>query len=468
MTTRSRVLLLGLAALMAAPAVTFATNGYFAIGYGMKSRGMGGVGVAYAQDSMAAAANPAGMAWVGTRIDVGAEFFHPPRRVAANGDRYGFHTPTSVVPPSGTVPVAAESSGSNLFLIPTAGANYQFNRKMSVGMSVIGNGANTRYMQNFFNVLDPACGSPSEPKPCGALGVQLMQMQMLPTVAYKLTPTQSIGASLIIGVQTFRAYGLGDFAIPQFAFSSDTNNMTNKGNDWSYGGGARVGWLGNFFDDRVSLGAMYSSRVYMTRFKKYGGLFAQDGSFDIPALYAVGLALKPNDRWVFAADVQRVLYNSIASVGNRHSTGDLNDPCSQPIGAPGCTNGEPKSHALGASDGWGFGWKNQTAYKVGVSYKWNDNLVVRTGFNYGKSPIPDDQLLFNMLAPAVTEKHFTTGFTYSLSRATEINVSYVHAFKHSQTCEAPTCKTLLTQGPGAYVAAEMYYDALGASLSLKF
>jgi len=33
------------------------TNGYFANGYGIKAKGMGGAGVAYSQDALAAATN---------------------------------------------------------------------------------------------------------------------------------------------------------------------------------------------------------------------------------------------------------------------------------------------------------------------------------------------------------------------------------------------------------------------------
>jgi hypothetical protein len=48
--------------LMLLPLAASATNGYFLIGYGAKSRGMGGVATAYADDSLAAAGNPALMA----------------------------------------------------------------------------------------------------------------------------------------------------------------------------------------------------------------------------------------------------------------------------------------------------------------------------------------------------------------------------------------------------------------------
>lgn len=56
-----------------------ATDGYFAHGYGVKSQGMGGVGIALPQDALAAAANPAGMGLIGNRVDFGVTWFRPTR-----------------------------------------------------------------------------------------------------------------------------------------------------------------------------------------------------------------------------------------------------------------------------------------------------------------------------------------------------------------------------------------------------
>ena len=47
-----------LIAIAAASGSAFATNGYFAHGYGMKAKGMAGVGNALPQDGLAAATNP--------------------------------------------------------------------------------------------------------------------------------------------------------------------------------------------------------------------------------------------------------------------------------------------------------------------------------------------------------------------------------------------------------------------------
>lgn len=448
------------------PMTTQATNGYFLIGYGAKSRAMGGVGIAFPQDAMAASANPAGMAEVDSGVVIGGEFFNPPRRVAAENGVFEFQTPSK----NATV-VDESKSGSNIFLIPSMGGVYKFNRKISMGMTVIGNGANTRYPyeENFYSLT----GLPPN-ETYGTLGVQLLQMQMLPTLTYRPNNNHAVGASLTVSVQQFRAYGLENFSKNEFQFSSDNDHLTNKGNDYSYGAGVRLGWLGKFFKQRLNLGAYYASRTYMTEFDKYSGLFAEQGDFDIPEHYGVGLAIRATDNLVIAADIQQILYSDIASIGNDHPNTSLNDPCTRPISwnggcvTPGASP-VPSSQAMGEDDGFGFGWDDATIYKIGIAYKLNNNWILRAGYNHGDSVIPDDKLLLSMLAPAVIEDHATLGFSYNLDKKSSIDVSYVYGFKNSQTCEVNKgCKTMLTQDPGSYVAAEMEIHALGASFQYRF
>ncbi len=454
---RLHLVMLMVAGLVVAPMAS-ATNGYFLIGYGAKARAMGGAGVAFPQDGMGIASNPAGITEVDDGLVIGGEFFSPPRSAGS---------------PDGGVGVfgfgkGETKSGSNLFLIPSMGFAYKFNRRMTIGFAAIGNGANTRYEEpdNFFDLLADDRHT---------LGVQLLQMQMLPTVAYRLNKQHSVGASLAIGAQQFRAYGIGDFGINEFQFSSDPENLTNRGNDYGYGAGVRFGWLGKFFNQRLSLGLNYASRVYMTKFDKYKGLFAEQGGFDIPENFAAGFALKVTPKLTLAGDVMKILYSDVRSVGNRHPTTSLGDLCSRPISenpancAPDRTTPpEPASNALGNDNGWGFGWEDSVAYKLGAAYEWNDKWTLRAGLNYGKTVIPDDQLLFNLLAPAVDEWHITVGGSYAPSRNHEINFNYMYAFENSQICEAPQCTTLLTQGPGSFVAAKMKIYSLGLSYAYKF
>lgn len=403
---------LGLAAFVLTPLVANATNGYFLIGHGIKSRGMGGAGIALAQQGQTAAVNPAGLIDVGTRIDLDAAVFKPDRRSAC------------CLSPDGVV------SGANYFFIPSAGAAYKFNRKVSLGFAAVGAGASTRFEQNFF-FDDPTLPGPQADESGTVLGINLIQMIMAPGAAYKINNQHSIGAALQIGVQTFRGSGMGD-AFERF--SLHPNHMTEQGNDWSYGAGLRLGWRSHFFNEKFTLGATYATRTYMTEFDKYKGLFAEEGDFDIPENYGVGLAYKPTEKLTLAFDYVRINYNDIASVGNP----------SLPISS------DPNNTVdkLGHPDGPGFEWENQDVFKFGAAYDLNEKWTLRAGFNYGETPIQEnDSLEFNVLAPATVEKHYTVGGTYRLDRNQEINFAYQHGEKNKLKTTIASDTQLPFSGP---------------------
>ena len=459
-------LALGLTFGMTAP--SFATNGYFLIGYGAKARSMGGAGVAYAQDALAAAANPAGMADVKMntmRIDVGGEFFLPKRSFVNDSTTLesGFPGATGAV---------EHTSGSNVFLIPSMGGIYKFNRRLTIGMAAIGNGANTRYDQSVPGI--PSCidgnttggtGSTAFNFNClgsPTVGVQLIQMQMIPGAAYKLTRNQTVGAALTIGVQQFRAYGLQAFGQAGLKYA-DGPNLTNRGNDYGYGMGIRLGWLGKFFDRRLSLGANYASRTYMTKFDRYKDLFAEQGGFDIPEHYALGAAVLVTKKLSVAFDYQRINYSAIRSIGNKGP--DAADPDNFfPKGCQALPDGS-NTCLLGRDQGLGFGWKDQNIYKVGINYDYSSKWSFRAGYNYAKAPMPNDQVLFNFLAPAVSERHVTAGLSYRPSRNIEWSANYMHAFRN--TIKGPTALGPTAGFPvkGENASIDMVINSFGISFA---
>ncbi len=399
-----------IAVAIAAPAA-HATNGYFKIGYGTKNRGLAGAGVAYAQDSLAPAANPAGLTSVGTRLDAGIELFNPQRDAKLDGTFLG-----------GAASQA--DSGATLFAIPNAGFAMSMSG-MSVGFAMVANGGmNTRYNTNIYDeALAPAAAIPVGFLPnTGTLGVNLSQLLMLPTVAVEVTPEHSLGASLVIGYQRFRAYGLGDFAA--FGFSSDPTHLTNKGDDDAWGAGVRVGWTGQLTSS-LTVGATYASKVYMQEFERYAGLFAEKGDFDIPATYSIGLALKASPSVTVAFDVQRIEYSDVPAIAN---SGPTAAEFVSAFGAP-----IPDGRLLGRDGGFGFGWEDITIYKLGVDYKHNSQWTFRGGVNIGENPIDSDQNLFNILAPGLVETHATIGFTYAPTASNELSVTYMHAFREDQS-----------------------------------
>lgn len=429
-----RKLIVGmLAAGYLAPGIVSATNGYFPHGHSIRSKGMGGVGAALPHDALAASDNPAGMVWVGNRIDFGADLFSPRRSVSRQGETA-----------FGGLYNGSADSDSNYFLIPEFGYNKMINPNLSLGVSVYGHGGmNTDFNTPLAGPPFAACGSTQANMllGCGRLGVDLMQLMVAPTVAYKLNPNHSIGISPLFSYQRFKVDGLQAFQ----PISSAPGNVTNLGYDDSTGWGVRVGWMGKL-SDTVTLGAAYASKVKMSEFDDYRGLFAEQGGFDIPENYNVGIAVQATPKMLIAFDVQRINYGKITSISN----GVLNSLVN-PVGCP-----------LGSACGSGFSWQNRTYYKLGAEYAYNKVLTLRGGFNYGEAPFGNsaNDISFNIIAPGVVEKHLTLGLTYKTATGGELTFAYMHAF--SNTVTGPSAITTLLGGANfGTESLKMYQNSFG-------
>jgi len=90
-----------------------------------------------------------------------------------------------------------------------------------------------------------------------------------------------------------------------------------------------------------------------------------------------------------------------------------------------------------------------------------------TDDNYGETPIQEDQVLFNFLAPAVNEHHATLGLSYRPSDNIEWTANYMHAFKN--TVKGPTALGPTAGLPvkGENGAIDMYINSLGISFAYK-
>jgi len=414
------------AALVAACMATFpvhATNGYFLPGFGIRSQGMGGVGIAYGRDSLSTAANPANAVNTGMRGDMGMAVFNPERYARV------YNAPFDVSPVFGFFNGGGESD-SKYFLVPEMGFSMPLSEQVHLALAVVGNGGmNTNYPNNLF----PGLGVP--PTPADAkIGIDMMQLLVPISAAYRVNEHHSVGASLVLAETRFRAYGIDTFKA--FPILSDPNYLTGNGFDYSYGAGVKLGWLGNFMDDKLNVGLTYASRTWMTKFDKYSSLFAEQGDFDIPESYGIGIAIKPRKNLVVAADVLRINYNDIASVGNpgpNGIAGAAGIPAMAVIPLYGACPAASNPYCLGRDQGMGFGWDNITVYKLGVQYGVNNRLQVRAGYNYNKSPILDDQVTFNTLAPATVERHYSVGFTYKPTENLEVTGAYMYVASNSQT-----------------------------------
>lgn len=402
-------------AVLAFSGTAYATDGYFSHGYGVKSLGMGGVGIALPQDALAAAANPAGLGLVGDRVDFGLTWFKPERETKVNGSMNPALNKTY------------DANDSESFFIPEFGYNRQINQDVTLGVSVYGNGGmNTDYKNGipYFNATGKRAG------------IDMAQLFIAPTVTWKVTPDNIVGVSLNLAYQRFEAKGLQNF---DPLFTTAPGHVTDRGHDNSYGAGLRLGWIGKI-NEAVTLGATYQSKTYMSRFDKYKGLFAEHGDFDVPSNYGVGIAVKATPQLTVAADVERILYSDIDSVG-RQSLKNL-------------------AAGLGANNGAGFGWRDITVAKIGVSYAYSDELTLRAGYNHSTQPIPKGETLFNILAPGVIQDHLTLGATYTLPNKGELSFFYAHAFEE----EVKGSRSIPLAGFGGGDAdLKMHQDSIGVA-----
>ncbi len=358
-----------------------ATNGYFSHGYGAKGLGQAGVGIAWGQDALAAATNPANTALVGNRVDAGASVFLPRRSASIVGNAFG---------PDDTY----DGNGRKTFFVPEFGITRQLSDQWGVGIAAYGNGGmNTDYERNPYGRFGAQ----------GRAGVNLEQLFITPSVAWKPNPQHSFGLGLNVAYQRFSAKGVGIFS----GFSSAPQQVSDQGTDSSLGAGLRLGWTGTVAPG-VTLGATWASKI-RGKFDDYRGLFANGGRFDVPENYGIGIAWRPSDAWTLGADVQRIRYSQVAAVGN-------------PL-AP-LLRGVP----LGAAGGPGFGWRDVNVVKLAVAYQASPTLTLRGGISHATQPVPSSETFLNVLAPGVVQDHLSLGATWKTASGLEVTGYAAQAF----------------------------------------
>lgn len=361
------------------------TDGYFANGYGAKAKGRAGVAIAETDDAFGGANNPATIAWGDNRFDIGLEWFRPQREVSRLSPAPGW--------------TGGVTSERDNFFIPEIAYKHALGTDLAFGVSIYGNGGmNTDYPTNPATGKNVLGGS-------GHLGVNLSQLLVAPTLAWKFAPNQSLGLAPIIGYQRFKAYGLDGFGW----LSNDPLALTDRGVDEAWGIGARVGYLWNIRPE-IAFGIDYSSPVFSQGFGKYRGLFAGNGSFDIPQSAGAGFTWQALSKLKLGLDYKYIDYAGI-------------DPVGLPSSQPG---------KLGLSNGPGFGWKSISVVKVGADWKVADQWTLRAGYSFNENPIGPNDVTFNILAPGVVQHHLTAGLTFEFGKH-ELTAAYAHAFQNSVT-----------------------------------
>lgn len=364
--------------LVATPGAAWPLDGMNPIGFGAKSVGMGGVGVALAQDAFAGALNPAGLNYVCDRVDVGFGWLFQKgqsiyRLTAGLGpDHYHSH---------------------HGIWLPEAAGCWQLCPNQVVGVAIYPNGT---YFTSYATPLPNFGTTPAK-------GL-LYELFITPSWSWRVNCVHSFGIALNIALGWFERNGFEDFASQSFF----PNDVTNRGVDTNDGISLRFGWLGEFVGC-LKIGATFQTTTWCTEFKKYQGLFPDEGAFNLPPEAAFGFSWLLSPCLTISADfLYRIWDASPAFSDNSREEGAF-------------------EAGLGALNGPALGWWNQAVLKLGLGWQVAPWLILRVGYNYSANPISTSDTAVNQYTLATIDNHLTAGVTYSW-RYAECTFYYWHGF----------------------------------------
>jgi long-chain fatty acid transport protein len=226
----------------------------------------------------------------------------------------------------------------------------------------------------------------------------LKQLTVAPTVAYRLNAAASVGASLLLTGQSYKAEGLQAFA----SQSTNPAALTNQGEDYSYGVGLRIGGYWRV-SPMLSLGTSWSPKVRMSKLDKYAGLLPDGGRLDVPESFVAGLQFSPSERVSILLDYKRINYADSSAFGNQPFNGTV-----------------PR----GAAGGPGLAWKNMDVFKAGVRAEVTNQFRLSVGGSLNSEAFDEKDVSSNILTPATFRKHVTVALAYVQSAASEWSIFY--------------------------------------------
>lgn len=441
--------------------LAWATNGYQLIGIGAEELSMGGAVTAAPMDAMTAVTNPAGMARIGKRADFSMEAFMPARSVdfdKNSGDRVSGGSPMYGIPSIGwTAPAFGSENvyfGGGMFVTSGLGVDY--------GQTLMMPGAG----------LDAFFGSGhTDVTFDGYSAIQFWKIA--PTIAWNVTPAFSIGVSPNIDYQSITIsetingvpfFDPSDHSkIQQGTVKLDLGRPTNQ-----MGFGGTIGALYDV-NKYITLGGVYTSRQYFSPSEyrlgdgdivAYNGATGKAGTYkmdlDFPQQLAFGVAVKPLEALLISVDAKWINWSAT------HDKVTL----SGPDGSFQKMDGSFTDHTT-----LNFGWSDQWVYSIGAQYAVNDKLTLRAGYNYGKSPIGEEDVFNNMVFPAIVEHHATAGASYKLDKNWGLSMTYMKAFKNTIEGKGDVSSDMQAAtafGPDSKTKISLEEDSVSVQLSYLF
>lgn len=417
------IIIITLIGCLALTGYAYAGNGTRMLGFSTRDSAMAGATTASPEDTSCLIKNPAGLVWIGNKIDLQYENIIP-HDVKAT---FGGHVETALG--GTTFGNAGVTDKSTIRYLPggNGGISYRIpgtdKHPISVGCGVFTmSGVAVNYPSSRLNTV--FSGNYDKM-------VDLRSMRIAPGLAVAFNDQLSFGATANINIQALRT---------DMATSRMVNNrypQTAGGGDWDItaGGGFTLGLLYKF-SKMLWLGTSFESKQWMGHHYKYKDSLPY---IDEPPVINAGLSFRPIENFEFTFDTRYINWTNIKVATQQPTSG-------------------------------GFGWMDQWVFATGGEYTFkdknkNDKLKLRLGYNYGRSPIQDHVVFANSLLPVIMEHHFTTGLSYFLTKSLSLDVAWEHHFKAVRSDDG-SGDTYSQYGVGTKVTAAA--EVISVGMGYKF
>ena len=386
--------------------VASAQNGHTMSAVGPANQAMGGAGVAHPTDAIGAIHwNPASItALGGKQFSMGLDIFVPGAELTSSVKANAYGPGFPPVDMQGTT-----DAKKRIYPIPSAAFTYNNpDSKFAYGIGAFAiSGFGVEYPEDPKNpVLAP------QPFGFGRLESSYQAVQIVPTVAYKVTKHLSVGVAPTVTWHSFSTEPFllgprddyGRTGIPQLAMYRPGETKAS-----AFGIGLQAG-VYYAADNGVELGFSYKSPIAFSRLEfegpdAAGREYTQYFPVDYPSILSFGVGYKGRGRWGFAGDVRYIDYEGVNGFEN-----------------------------LGVGPGrnlLGLGWKSIWATAVGTSYQVNSRLGLRVGYSFAQRAVPDELALYNVSAPTLVKHKLAGGVAYAWTESTTFHFTVTNNFEGS-------------------------------------
>lgn len=370
-----KILLAGVAGVALMSGLSAAQAG----GFALREQGAKGLGQAYA-GSAAGAGGLSSMFWNPATIT---------QREGWNSqwNIHGIIPYAKITPTAG--PTAALGAGGDIgqdAILPATYQSYQWNNQLWIGLQV-----NTPYglvTQNPSTWAGQVYGRTSK----------VASMEISPTIGFKFNDMVSVGASL--RVMQFKTRLTSALAAAPNAPGAEL-----KGDGWAVGWSAGVNFT-PFAGTDIGIGYRSQMRPELSgNLLTPAGATAIKTTVDLPDQITVGLRQRVNDRFTLLAGFEWTHWKVL----------DRFPVIAKANGATATT--------------LSFDYENAWYASVGGEYRWNENLTVRAGLGYERSPISD--AVRTVRLPDSDRIWASLGASWQVNQKLSVDVSYAHLFAKS-------------------------------------